>query len=464
MAQQATDLNGVFRYIDSHAQHATELLSRLARQPSISAQNLGLPEMARLCVQVFEEYGLPARLLPGHGGPPAVYAEGPQVRGRPTVLLYAHYDVQPVDPLDLWDSPPFEPAVRDGKLFGRGVSDNKGDIAVRLEALDALRHVTGRFPLNVKFFLEGEEESGSPHLPPVLKENADLLRSDVVFLEAGAMDRTGRPKITLGVKGILYIELEAHGPSHDAHSSLAAVIQSPAWRLLWALASLKGPDGRIRIPGFYDAVRPWRKGELEALKTMPQDDAVLREMFGLTGLLGGVTGLQALKQLTGEPTCNICGFHSGYDGPGTKTVLPAVARAKVDFRLVPEQRSADIAEKLRAHLQREGFGDISVRVLGDTMQPVRGDADNPTVTLVAATAKEFYNAEPIIIPNSAGSIGMSVFAEVLKVPVLLAPGGPGYWGSSVHSPNEHVRLDDLVGAIKFSAVLLEKLGAEAPRA
>jgi acetylornithine deacetylase/succinyl-diaminopimelate desuccinylase-like protein len=459
MTVRRDNLTPVYQYIDQHAEEATALLSRLTRQPSISATGEGLQEMAELCVEVLDERGYSARLLPGHGGPPAVFAESERI-DAPTVFVYAHYDVQPVDPLDLWESPPFEPTFRDGKLYARGVWDDKGDIAVRLVALEALRAVTGRLPVNVKFFIEGEEESTSPHLPAVFEENGALMMCDVAFLESAGLHRNGRPQIFLGCKGVLYVELEARGPSRDAHSSLAAVVQNPAWRLLWALASLKGPDGRIRIPGFYDAVRPWKDSELECLKTMPQDDAALREMLELEELLGGVTGFEALKQLAGVPTCNICGFHCGYGGGGVKTVLPAVARAMLDFLLVPEQRTEDIAEKLRVHLRREGFGDIKVDVLGDSMQPFRGDADNSWLKLVVETAREFYGAEPIIAPNVGGSIGWSTFADTLQVPVFVAPGGAGYWGSNIHSPNEHIRVSDYLESCKFTASLFDVLGTK----
>lgn len=449
-------LRDVYRYVDEHLEQALLLLERLVRQPSVSAENLGIREMAELCVEVLnEEEGVTARLLELGDGPPLVWAEAGG-EGRRRLMLYDHYDVQPVDPIELWESDPFEPVRRDGKLYGRGASDNKGDFAARVFALRALRAVTGSLPAGVVFMLEGEEESGSPHLPALMQRYGPRFAADAGLLEASGATRDGRPALVLGVKGLLYVELRCRTANTDSHSSSAAVIPSPAWRLNWALSTLKAPDETVRIPGFYDAVRDWRDDEIEALRAMPDTDEQERIDKGVQAYLGNVSGLEYRKRLYGRPTCNICGVHSGYTGPGLKTVLPAEARAKLDFRLVPDQRPEDILEKLRRHLHDQGFDDVEITPVAAHEAPVRVPISDPFVAFCASVSEEFYGKPASIIPNAAGTVGVSAMADVLSYPMIFAPGGAGYWGSNAHAPNEHIRIADFADAIKFHALLLTR--------
>lgn len=361
-------MDTVYDYIETHTERGLSLLEQLCRQPSISAEGLGLEEMAELVAEVMREYGLAAELLPTDGGPPLVYGEIPG-RSPHTLLFYNHYDVQPADPLDEWTSPPFEPARRDGKLFARGASDNKGDLAVRLEAIAALRSVGGALPLTVKFIVDGEEESGSPHFPAAVRAYKDRLAADLCLSEGGhphspdeaAPDKT--PVMVLGVKGMLYVELSAQAAQVDAHSAYAAVVPNPSWRLVGALATLKDPDGRVALDGFYDTVRPFNAQERAALEAMPDQAKPLRRVLGLKAFLDDLEGYAWRERLYGAPTCNICGLEAGYTGPGLKTVLPAKARAKVDFRLVPDQRPQEVLSQLRAHLDRHGSATLSSRPL-----------------------------------------------------------------------------------------------------
>lgn len=448
-------MNAVFRYIDDNWGRAVALLERLTRQPSVSAAGCGLAEMTQLVVQVFEEYGYRTQLLPAAGSPPMVYADLGTESG-PTVLFYSHSDVQPADPLGLWESPPFEPTVREGFLYARGASDDKGDLVVRLEALAALR-TGGRLPITPKFLIEGDEELGSPHLETVVRDNAELLAADLVLMEAESYSASGEAAMCVGAKGLLYVELEARGAAGDAHSKYAAVLPSPAWRLTWALATIKGPDGRVRIPGFYDDLRPWTENELALLRGIPDESGDLREALGVSGFVEGLEGQAWQAALYGAPTCNISGVHSGYDGPALKTVLPAMARAKLDFRLQPDQRPQDILAKLRRHLDEQGFSDIEVKAVSAHARPARSNVDHPYVRIMAAAMREFYGGEPVIIPTSAGGAAYA-FAENLGVPVIQPPGGAGYAGSNIHAPNEHVRLDDLRRSIHFTALALARLG------
>jgi acetylornithine deacetylase/succinyl-diaminopimelate desuccinylase-like protein len=450
-------MDKVDQYIEAHAERAIRLLERLCRQPSISAQGVGLEEMAELTVEAMREYGLDAELLAVDGGPPLVYAE---VAGRSprTLLFYNHYDVQPADPLDEWTSPPFEPTRREGKLFARGVSDNKGDLAVRLEAIAALREVSGELPLRIKFLVEGEEESGSPHFPAAVRALKDRLAADVCLSEGTGIGPDRTPSLVLGVKGMLYVELSTQGAQVDAHSAYATVVPNPAWRLVAALNSLRHPDGRVAIDGFYDSVRPLSVEEKESLAVMPDTSEVLREALGLDAFLDDLRGYDWQERLHGAPTCNICGIQTGYTGPGLKTVLPARALAKVDFRLVPDQAPQEVMVQLRTHLDRHGFSDVDIHPIADHERPMRTPLDDSWVRTVALVAEEFYGKPPEIAINSAGTAPMDVLADEVTSSLLFAPGGAGYEGSRIHAPDEHILLSDLTDAIKVTARLLMRFG------
>jgi len=455
-------MDEIYTYIEEHVERTLVLLERLCRQPSISAQGVGLEEMADLVVQVMREYGLTAELWPTDGGPPLVYAE---IQGRSphTLLFYNHYDVQPVDPLDEWTSPPFEPTRRDGKLFARGVSDNKADLAVRLEAIAALREVMGELPLSIKFVVDGEEESGSPHFPQAVRAHKDRLAADLCLSEGSGLGPDRTPSLVLGVKGMLYVELSAQAAQVDAHSAYAAVVPNPSWRLVGALATLRHPDGRVALEGFYDQVRPLSPQERAVLEAMPDKSEALRQALGLEAFLDDLEGYTWRERLYGAPTCNICGLDAGYTGPGLKTVLPAKARAKVDFRLVPDQTPQEVLTQLRAHLDGRGFTDIAIKPIAAHERPVRTPVDDPWVQTAAAVAEEFYGRPPAIEINSAGTAPMDVLVDEVTSSLFFAPGGAGYEGSRVHAPDEHIRMADLSDAIKVTALLLRRFGENRKR-
>lgn len=447
----------VYEYIQAHAERTLTLLERLCRQPSISAQGLGLEDMAELTATVMQEYGLQSELLSTDGGPPLVYAEIPG-RSPHTLLFYNHYDVQPVDPLDEWTSPPFEPTRRDSKLFARGASDNKGDLAVRLEAIVALREVVGELPLTIKFVIDGEEESGSPHFPAAVRAHRDKLAADFCISEATGLGPGGLPSVVLGVKGMLYVELAVQSAQVDAHSAFAAVVPSAAWRLVNALATLKDADGRVALEGFYDTVRPLNEQERAALQAMDDKSEALREALGLESFLDDLQGYAWRERLYGAPTCNICGIETGYTGLGLKTVLPARARAKVDFRLVPDQRPQEVLAQLRDHLDRHGYADVTLHPIADHERAVRTPVDDPWVQKTVAVTEEFYGRAPSVEINTAGTAPMDVLVDEITPSLFFAPGGAGYEGSRVHAPDEHVRIPDLVDAVRVTALLLSRYG------
>ncbi len=443
----------VFEWIDEHFQEGIEDLLKLCRQPSISAQGVGMEEMAGLLISLLQKYGVEYRILPT-ARYPVVYGEIPGDSAF-TLLLYNHYDVQPPEPLELWSSPPFEPEVREGKVFGRGVADDKGDISSRLLALRAFREVRGSLPITVKFLIEGGEEIGSPGLPELISQNRDLLRADACIWEGGEVSWEDRPAVCLGVKGILYVELKTEGAKRDVHSSMATIVPSPAWRLAWALSSLKDSQERILIEGFYDDIVPPTPEELAAVEAIPSEEEELKRSLGLKCFLRGLSGAELEKRHLLEPTCNICGMLSGYTGEGSKTVLPCQASAKLDFRLVPRQRPEDILEKLRRHLEKHGFSDISISYQ-EGEHPARTPLSSPFVKLVAEAAREVYSAEPIIIPTSAGTGPMFPFTEALGVPVTSC--GVGHPNSRAHAPDENIRLADFIRGTKHLAAIIDHCG------
>jgi acetylornithine deacetylase/succinyl-diaminopimelate desuccinylase-like protein len=450
-----TDYKAIDNYLEVHLDDSIAELTRLAAQPSVGAQNWGLQECAALVDQMLRQRGFHVQVM-ATGGAPVVFAER-KGRSNKTLLIYNHYDVQPPEPMELWDSPPFEPQVRDGKLYGRGVSDDKGQLTARLHAIDALLATDGELPCTIKFIIEGEEETSSAHLFDFIENNQELLRADACLWEFGGVDQREVPMQYLGLRGICYVELSVETAAIDTHSGTGgSIFPNAAWRLVWALNSLKGEDERIRIPGFYDDVRPPSQRDVELMAALPDSADEYKQTYGVKHFLKKLTGGVELHLAeVFEPTCTICGLTSGYQGPGSKTVLPARASAKVDFRLVPDQRPERVLELLRAHLDAEGFSDVQITDLGGE-PPARTDPDDPFVALVVRTAEPVYGASMQLVPMVGGSGPNYPFVHTLKLPVVTA--GAGYPGTRAHAPNENIRLDLYLKHAKHMARLLQELG------
>ncbi len=452
-------MEDIFRHIEQHQQEAIDDLIRLCRLPSVSAEGRAIEETAELVSEMLRSLGFRSQILPKADGHPVVYGELAGASTEKTILFYNHYDVQPAEPLDLWSSSPFELALRDDKLYARGVCDNKGNIAARLAAIRAFQSLRGQVPLSLKFCIEGDEEIGSPGIEPFVEERRELLAADACLWEGGGVNWQGQPQITLGAKGLLYLEMEARGANRDAHSSYATVLPNPAWRLIWALATLKDPHENILIDGFYKRVRANNSQEKAAVKAMPAEEAHRARSLGLDGFLKGVSGLDYRLRHLFEPTCNIDGLNSGYQGPGTKTVLPARATAKLEFRLVPNQEPEEVLDKLRRHLHQKGYSDVEVRCLS-AERPARTPIDHPFVGLVCEAARQVYSQEPIIIPSMAGTGPLHPFVETLGLPT--ADIGVGYPESCMHAPDENIRLADLLRSAKHIAAVLERFATQQP--
>ncbi len=440
-----------FQYLQENQGRFTEELRTLVRQPSIAAQGVGMEETAQLAKQALERIGATVRIIPTRGFP-VVYGELKGDSER-TLVSYNHYDVQPPEPLELWNYPPFGAEIHDGKMFGRGVSDNKGNFMSRVQAVEAILRTRGSLPVSMKFVLEGEEEIGSVNLPSFVHENRDLLQGDGCIWEAGYKDVDDRPVIRLGMKGILSIELRARGARIDYHSSQAVVLPNPAWDLVWALGTLRGPDGRVRIPGFYDDVAPISRAEREALARVPINEAKLKDQAGVARFNGDLRGQEIAVALGTEPTCNIAGFLSGYTGEGMKTVLPREAMAKLDLRMVVDMDPERILRSMKEHLAAHGFGHIEVKLLSSE-RAGKTPVDDPFARLVVETAREVYGQEPVLLPSAAGSGPMYLFREV---GLPCASIGVGWSRSQNHAPNESVRMADYWEGVRHMIAIIYRM-------
>lgn len=449
------DFTSVDTFLESNLGESLEELKELTAQPSVAAQNLGMRETAQMVAELLKKRGFESKILET-GGHPVVYAEKAGTSAK-TLLFYNHYDVQPAEPLDLWTSPPFQPEERDGKLFGRGISDDKGHLVSRLFAIDALLNELGELPCNVKFIVEGEEEIGSVHLPDFVDSHQDLLSADACIWEFGGVDHRDIPQQYLGLRGICYVELSVQTADMDVHSGLGgSIFPNAAWRLTWALSTLKDQQEQIRLPGFYDPIIPPTEREIDLLAALPPVSQEYKDRYGLKGFLKDYPDETALRTAgVYEPTCTICGLTSGYQGPGSKTVLPAQASAKVDFRLVPGQKPPQVLEQLRAHLDREGFQDVQITYLGGG-PAARTDPDHPFVKLVVDTSEAAFGKKMDLVPMVGGSGPNYAFVHTLKLPVVTT--GIGYPGGNAHAPDENIRIDLYLKGAKHIARILQAFG------
>jgi acetylornithine deacetylase/succinyl-diaminopimelate desuccinylase-like protein len=345
---------------------------------------------------------------------------------------------------------------RDDLLIARGVADDKGELVSRIAAIAAVRHVLGELPVNIKFLVEGEEEIASPNLAPFILANRDLLKADSCVWEFGTHNGDGEPVTYLGLRGICYLELSVETAKIDTHSGIAgSILPNAAWRLVWALNTLKDQDEKIQLPNFYQNVIAATARDMELLAALPDNDEEMQELFGNASFLHNARGVELRRREIFEPTCTICGITTGYQGAGQKTVLPAAASAKVDFRLVPDQRPEDVVAQLRAHFDANGFGDIKITVVG-AGRPARTDPDHPLVQTLIAAAHDVYGRTPHIWPMSGGSGPNYLFSHELNVPIITL--GVGYSGSRIHAPNENIRISDFRNGIRHMAALLLRLG------
>jgi acetylornithine deacetylase/succinyl-diaminopimelate desuccinylase-like protein len=447
-------MDDVFAYVESNRVRFVEELCALLRQPSISTQDTGVRECAELVRRFMTEAGAEARLI-DTGGYPVVFGEVRSPGASRTVLVYGHYDVQPPEPLDAWDTPPFEPSIRNGRIYARGAGDNKGQMFAHLKAIEAVLRVRGRLPVNLKLCYEGEEEIGSRNFPTFVDRHRDLLAADMVYASDGPMHPSG-PLVFFGCRGVLTLEMTAHGARRDLHSgNYGGIAPAPARRLVQALASLWDKRGRVAVKGFYDRVRPPSAADRRVLRETPVEFGALEKDLGVAP----VTGRNAAayyRRLLLEPNLNVAGLTSGYQGPGSKTIIPSVARAKLDVRLVMDQTPEEIEAKIRTHLARGGFADIEVRRHG-AMAPSRTSVDHPFGRAVIRAVTQAWDRPPVVLPNLGGSIPDWLFTQVLGVPSVWVPYAPH--DEANHAPNESTTVEGFINGVRSTAAALFEIAA-----
>ena len=446
----------ILKHVDSNMSNLVSELQTLIRQPSVSAKNEGLQECAKLVKKTLQKAGIKSEILRlGKNIPPMVYGELRSKKNpKKTLLFYNHYDVQPAEPFDLWDYPPFSAKIKGNKVFGRGSADDKGELITRIKAVESHLKVNGDIPCNVKFVIEGEEEIGSPNIDKYLRKYKKKFSCDGVIWEFGYVDSKNRPIVGLGMKGLLFVELIAKESVIDAHSSLAVLIKNPAWRLIEATKTLRDSNGKILIKDWYKEVKPLTKSDLKIIKKEPFDESVFKKEFGIKSFVGNKKGFEAKKALVAGPTCNIAGFVSGYIDKGAKTVLPAKALVKIDFRLVPEMEPKKQIQRLKNHLKTKGFGDLKMKVYHGEAA-ARTSPSDPFVSQVKNAANESYGTSILNVSN-AGTGPMHSFVKILGAPCISI--GSTYMFSRIHSPNEFARIDLLKKTTKCICLIMDKFG------
>jgi acetylornithine deacetylase/succinyl-diaminopimelate desuccinylase-like protein len=437
-------------------------LEDFLRIPSISSQPEHADDVRRAAGHLAEQYeriGLANAEVIETAGHPVVYADWLRAPGKPTVLLYGHYDVQPVDPLDLWESPPFEPRQQDGLLFGRGSSDDKGQIALHWQAIHAWLRTTGELPLNLKVIAEGEEEIASAHFEEFVRANRDRLKSDYCVVSDTAMVAKGFPAITYALRGLIYFELRVEAASSDLHSgNLGGVAPNPAQALAEILVRLKDSAGRILVPGFYDGVRPLSEEERRQFARVPFDESALKQTYGLTAL-HGEAGFTPTERNWARPTLDVNGIWGGYQGPGAKTIIPAWAAAKFSCRLVPDQDPKALVQALRRYIEevRPKTVRVSLSELSGNGDPWITPVDQPLIQAGRRALRRVYGKDPAMI-RAGGSIGaVEVMSRLLDAPCLLV--GFVLPDSFAHAPNERLDLESFYLGRKAALHLWEEIAA-----
>jgi acetylornithine deacetylase/succinyl-diaminopimelate desuccinylase-like protein len=422
----------------------------------VSAKNEGIEDCAKLVQKLLKKSGISSEILKlKKNVAPIVYGEVKSKQNpKKTLLFYNHYDVQPAEPFDLWDYPPFSGTRKGNKIFGRGATDDKGELITRIKAVEASLKATGDVPCNIKFVIEGEEETGSAHIEEYLKKYKKKFSSDGVIWEFGYVDAKNRPIIGLGMKGLLFVELSVKESIRDVHSSLAVLIKNPAWRLIEAVSTLRDSKGKILIKDWYKEVTPFSKKDLELIKEEPFDENVFKKEFGIRSFVGNKKGMDAKKALVGNATCNIAGFLSGYTGNGAKTILPGESLVKIDFRLIPKMNPKKQIMRLKNHLKSKGFGDVKIKVYHGEAA-ARTDSSDPFVSHVKNAADKSFGKSILNVSN-AGTGPMYPFVDILKAPCISI--GSTYMFSRIHSPNEFARIDLLKKTTKCMCLIMQNFG------
>ena len=446
--------SAVDSYIEKNSKRFVEDLKELCSFPSISNHGLDAVKPARDWLAGRLSAFTDRVETIDAGGMPALYAEVAG-SGRRKLLLYQHYDVQPVDPIDLWTSKPFEPVENEGRLIARGVADDKADVMARIHALETLKHL-GELPVTLRFLVEGEEEIGSKTFEKIAHDHADKLHADGCLWESGtSFDGAGRPTLQFGCRGLLYVQLRVKMLDFDQHSGFASIYPSAAMYLVGALASLRDQDMNIRIEGFYDRMLKPTEADRRMMAGIDPEVDKRKQLVGFEMLVRNVPQEQVIEQLLFTPTCNIAGITTGYQGPGSKTVLSAEATAKLDFRLIPDMDPLDILSKFRRHLDTHGFEKVEI-VWSDAEKPARSDPSSDVAKTVIECVRDMYG-EPILWPFMPATGPMHPVVADLGIPTVL-PVGVGRPDNRVHAPNENIHVEDYINTVRLMCRVWERFG------
>ena len=446
-------LDRVLSYVDDSAEQMIADLLPVLRQPSISATGEGIRECAEMLARLLTDEGIEAQIVET-AGHPVVVGRTADVVDAPRLLVYGHYDVQPADPLEDWATPPFEPTIRDGRIYGRGSGDNKGQFFAQLMGYRAWRAVAGNAPINLTFVLDGEEECGSEHLPDFARANPDLVAADVAYLSDGPVDDSGSYRVVLGVRGILALELRTSGASRDYHSGhLGNLLPNPAWELVEALHTMRASDGRILIDGFFDGVQEPDAATRDAVAALPVDLPAFFRDHGVDHL-APLPEAGFHERLMFQPTLNISGLQAGYAGQGSKTIIPNTAVARLDIRLVVDQDPADIYRKVCRHLERHAPG-VTVRQLGGGVRPSRTPVHHPAVDLIRDAVERATGETPLVLPSTGGTLPDYVFTEIAGLPLVKVPYANA--DEANHAPNENLELARFVSGVRIAAAVYDAM-------
>lgn len=449
------DFSAFDTYVEANKARFLEEFSELIAIPSVAAQHRSIEPCADWIVTRLQKLGAEVTAYPIENGCPVIVAEIGS--GNYSLMVYNHYDVQPETPAELWDTSPFELVQRDGLLLGRGTADDKGELLARIQAVEAWLATHDTLPIRLKFVLEGEEEIGSVHLGEWVHQHRDILHADGVLWEGGAYDEAGRYQIAEGCKGIAYFELHTSGPAYDLHSSLAPMVENPAWRLVQALATLKDVDDNITVDGLHDHIKLMPDAVLAQIDALPFESEKMRQNFGISSWINNMDDQTARRRWLLEPTITICGIESGYADQGAKTIVPSKAMAKLDFRLVPNLTPQLMQDLLRQHLDARGFSDVEISLLAGESPAMQ--AQDSVLRQAAIAAYETTLAQtPVIVPWFTGSGPMHSLSVELDIPVVSA-GVTWHPQSRAHAPNENIYERDYFNTMRLMAALIDRLGA-----
>ena len=445
-------------YVDKEKNHFIKGLSDFLSIKSISAQNIGMEECAYFLKDAMDSIGIKTELWELEGAYPVIYGECLDPKAEKTLLIYGHYDVQPPEPLELWDSDPFTPMFREGKIYARGATDDKGNLWATIMAIKTLKENNIELPINLKFFFEGEEEVGSPNIEAYLNKYQDRLKdaSYTILCDRG-IHESGRPQLYLGNKGIMSVEVFLRGAKRDVHSGQAPLIPNPAWQLIWLLEKLKNEADEILIPGYYDDVNKPSAEDIKLMSNIPFNQEEYCDIYDINDILVEGDGVQVLSKLLFRPTATINGLTSGYQGEGNKTIIPSYASVKMDFRFVDGQNPLKCAELVKDFLKEHAPEGAEIK-MSSPKNPSKVSPQAEVVQVAIEAAREVYGSEPVVWPLLDGSGPMSLFEEILDAPAIIIGLGAPFSLANTHAPNENIGVEDYLNGIKLMATIYSQYG------